>query len=177
MPVWSADEIEAALCPLLRHGLKDNVQMFLSGEILPVCKDIDDRILTWPMSELRLALTFRHTSKPKRKSDEVSPTLGTQANRAAVVAAVLKCSSPSIAATNSTLIKSQRDENLDAAYNTRSPSLMPPPLTLFHDVSYQFLQEYSTPTDTMEFTANELDESFDFVMTSSPYNLLRRRAS
>ncbi|KAK7454500.1 hypothetical protein VKT23_011254 [Stygiomarasmius scandens] len=76
-----------------------------------------------------------------------------------VVKSAAQRSRPSEDAINSHLLKTQKKDRADAVYNYRPLFLGGPPITIYHPVFSEFAQAMSVPTDTLEFTIDELEKA------------------
>ncbi len=86
--------------------------------------------------------------------------------REAVATAARKRDSPSTGAKNSTLRKTQKENQADAIYNGRPINLTAPPIEIYHPTFAKFRHEISVKIDKSSFTPNELSMAFDLVINS-----------
>jgi hypothetical protein len=83
-----------------------------------------------------------------------------------VAAAASKRDPPSTGAKNSTLRKTQKENEVDAIYNGRPVNLTAPPIEIYHPVFAKFRHEISLPIDKSSFTTEELSMAMELVTTS-----------
>ena len=83
-----------------------------------------------------------------------------------VAIAASKRDSPSTGAKNSTLRKTQKENQADAIYNGRPINLTAPPIEIYHPIFAKFRHEISVKIDKSSFTPNELSMAFDLVTNS-----------
>jgi len=81
-----------------------------------------------------------------------------------VATAARKRDSPSTGAKNSTLRKTQKEDQADAIYNGRPINLTAPPIEIYHPTFAKFRHEISVKIDKSSFTPNELSMAFDLVI-------------
>ncbi len=86
--------------------------------------------------------------------------------REAVATAARKRDPPSTGAKNSTLRKTQKENQADAIYNGRPINLTAPPIEIYHPVFAKFRREMSRPINKSSFTPDELSMAFDLVTNS-----------
>ncbi|KAJ4500662.1 hypothetical protein C8R41DRAFT_810546 [Lentinula lateritia] len=87
-------------------------------------------------------------------------------DREAIIRAAQSRPPPSIGAKSTELISTQTEQRPDAAYNYRPPELAPPPLAIYHPVFARFRHSMAAPTETLEFTSQELDQASTFIDVS-----------
>ncbi len=83
--------------------------------------------------------------------------------REAVATAARKRDSPSTGAKNSTLRKTQKENQADAMYNGRPIELTASPIEIYHPVFAKFRHEISRPIDKSSFTPDELSMVLELV--------------
>ncbi len=76
--------------------------------------------------------------------------------REAVATAARKRDPPSTGAKNSTLRKTQKENQADAIYNGRPINLTAPPIEIYHPIFAKFQHEISVKIDKSSFTPNKL---------------------
>ncbi|GAW04098.1 hypothetical protein LENED_005866 [Lentinula edodes] len=87
-------------------------------------------------------------------------------DREAIIRAAQSRPPPSTGAKSTEFISTQTEQRPDAAYNYRPPELAPPPLAIYHPVFAQFRHSMAAPTETLEFTSQELDQASTFIDVS-----------
>ena len=83
-----------------------------------------------------------------------------------MVAAASKREPPSTGAKNSTLRKTQKENEVAAIYNGRPVNLTAPPIEIYHPVFMKFQHGISLPIDKFSFTAEELSMAMELVTNS-----------
>lgn len=77
--------------------------------------------------------------------------------------------SPSTGAHLDTLRRTQKMIRLDATYNSRPPSLEPPPISIYHPVFGQFTRLMAESHENLDFTQEELEHAMKFILASLPF--------
>jgi len=83
-----------------------------------------------------------------------------------VATAARKRDPPSTGAKNSTLRKTQKENQADAIYNGRPINLTAPPIEIYHPIFAKFRSGISGSIDKSSFTPNELRMVCDLVTSS-----------
>lgn len=87
-----------------------------------------------------------------------------------MAAAASKRDPPSTGAKNSTLRKTQKENEIDAIYNGHPVNLTAPPIEIYHSVFAKFRHEISLPIDNSSFTAEELTMAMELVTGSLAFH-------
>lgn len=80
-----------------------------------------------------------------------------------------KRDSPSAGAKLDSLQRTQTTSHPDAIYNCRPLSLQPPPITIYHPVFAKFTQLMMEPCEKLQFSCEELENAFEFIVSSLAY--------
>ncbi|KAJ3813121.1 hypothetical protein F5876DRAFT_74195 [Lentinula aff. lateritia] len=148
---WLSDNLKTTLAlsgHLIFYKLKQFIAITAGGQ---------DVKLKWtPFSEV---YNSRSTSSLRSISED-------NLDREAIIRAAQSRPPPSTGAKSTELISTQTEQRPDAAYNYRPPELAPPPLAIYHPVFAWFRHSMAAPTETLEFTSQELDQASTFIDVS-----------